>query len=141
MKRMIAAAMLVLPGLALGQEMRPGLWEYTTTVAMPGVKGAAQKHSSQHCVTPQEVKDKSAFKSQLDPKMGCSMSDFRQNGSQFSYKVACKGEMKMTGSVSGNATPEAMNMNMEMDMSGMKGMGAMRQSISARRIGECKPKG
>jgi len=33
MKRMIAAAVLALPGLALGQEMRPGLWEYTTSVA------------------------------------------------------------------------------------------------------------
>jgi hypothetical protein len=30
-----------------------------------------------------------------------------------------------------------MTMNMEMDMSAMKGMGGMKQAVTARRLGEC----
>jgi hypothetical protein len=104
---------------------------------MPGKKAGTQTHKQQQCITTEQVKDKSAFRSQLDPKMGCGMSDFRQDGSRFSYKVACKGAVTMNGTVSGNATPDAMSMTMDMDMQAGKGVGAIRQSMTGRRLGEC----
>jgi hypothetical protein len=133
----IAALALGFPAAAQAQEMRPGLWEFTTQFTVPG-KAGAQKTTRQQCITPGEVKDKSAFKPPLDPKMGCSMTDFKQDGSRFSYKVACKGQVTLTGSVSGESTPNAMSMNMDMDMTNMKGMGTMKQAMTARRLGECK---
>jgi hypothetical protein len=120
------------------QTMRPGLWEFTINMTMPGGKKAGtQTRKHQQCITPEQVKDKSAFNSQMDPKMGCSMSDFKQDGSKFSYKLACTGQLKMTGTASGAATPDAMTMNTEMDMSAMKGAGVIKQAITGRRLGEC----
>ena len=130
-------AALALCAPAHAQEMRPGLWEFTTNVSLPGKKAGTQVRRHQQCITPAEVKDKSAFRSQLDPKLGCTMSDFRQDGSRFSYRVACKGQLSMTGRVDGNVLPDAMSMNMEMDMSAMKGAGTVKQSMTARRLGEC----
>jgi hypothetical protein len=137
-KTLAALALLAAAAPAHAQEMRPGLWEFNTVFSLPGKAPGAQKMTRKQCLTPNDVKDKSAMKGSLDPKLGCSMSDFKQDGSQFSYKVACKGQATMTGTVSGTATADAMSMNMDMDMSAMKGMGTMKQSVSARRIGDCK---
>ena len=138
-KAIVTLALLASASLAHAQQMRPGMWEFTSNFNMAG-KSGGQKTTRQQCITPSDVKDNAALKSQLDPKLGCAMSDFKQDGGQFSYKVACKGQMAMTGTVSGNATPDSMTMNMDMDMSAMKGMGTMKQSVTGRRIGECTAK-
>ncbi len=43
----------------------------------------------------------------------------------------------MTGKVSGTSAPDSMTVNMEMNMA-QSGMGSMKQTITGKRIGDCK---
>jgi hypothetical protein len=140
MSRPLSVSLLGLAAFsAQAQEIKPGLWQYTVQMNMPGVPAGAHKQSFQRCVTPREVQDKSAFM-RSDPGSQCAMSDFRQEGAQFSYNVSCKGQPSMTGKVTGTSTPESMNVNMDMTMTPAPapGMGNMKQTMSARRVGDCK---
>jgi cytoskeletal protein CcmA (bactofilin family) len=64
------------------------------------------------------------------------MKDLAQSGSQFSYKVACTKPQKIDGAVKGSVTATGMTMDMTMEMAGMAG--TVTQSITARRLGDCK---
>jgi len=128
-------------GAAHAQEMRPGLWQYTMTMNIPGMPAGAgpQSHSVQHCVTPKDVQDKSAFRPKGDDAGKCAISDFRQQGNQFSYTIACKGEMSMTGAVKGSHTADTMTVDMDMKLTpAREGMSSIKQSMTAKRIGDCK---
>jgi hypothetical protein len=140
MKRALCAGVLGLAALsASAQEIKPGLWQYDVQMSMPGLPAGAQKQSFQRCITPKEVQDKSAFM-RSDPGSQCSMSDFRQEAARFSYTVSCKGQPAMTGKVSGTSTPESMSVNMDMTLNPAPapGMGSMKQTMSARRVGDCR---
>jgi hypothetical protein len=135
---LVFAAALAVSTAAIAQEIKPGLWQYSVSMNIPGMPAGAHTQSFQRCVTPKEVQDKSAYM-RSDSKSQCKMSDFKQQGGQFSYNVACKGDMSMTGKVSGKTTPDTMNVNTEFTLSPPQaGMGSMKQTMSGKRIGECK---
>jgi hypothetical protein len=66
----------------------------------------------------------------------CQIKDLTQSGGQFSYKMACTKPQKMEGTAKGSHSASGMTMDMTMTMAGMPG--PMTQSISARRVGDCK---
>ena len=66
----------------------------------------------------------------------CQIKDLTQSSGQFSYKMACTKPQKMDGIAKGSQSSTGMTMDMTMTMAGMPG--PMTQSITARRIGDCK---
>ena len=58
-----------------------------------------------------------------------------QSGGQFSYKMSCTKPQKLDGAVKGTFTATGMTMDMTMSM---PDDGPMTQTITAKRIGDCK---
>jgi hypothetical protein len=141
MKRNIASvtiaafALLALPLTAVAG-LTPGLYEYTVKMNMPGMPANAQgmpPQIVQRCVTAKDIASKGYGAPRADSD--CQIQDMKENGGQFSYKIACTKPQKMDGTVKGSLTATTMTMDTTMAMGGH---GTMTQSTTAKRIGDCK---
>lgn len=91
----LAGASLSQPSMATSAEMiKPGLWEITTTMEMPGMPFQSPPQTVRHCVTPQEAKD---VEKSLPISKGCKITDFRSSANKINWKVECTGEMAGKG--------------------------------------------
>ena len=90
----------------------------------------------QRCLTAKDVAGSKGFEMPPGPGSDCQMKDLVQSGGKFSYKMSCSKPQKLDGAVQGAMTPGGMTMDMTMNMDGMPG--AMTQSITAKRISDCK---
>jgi hypothetical protein len=122
--------------LCASAAMTPGLYEYSVKMNVPGAPAGMPAQTSQRCLTSKDVDGNKAYEMPPNPNSDCQMKDLAQSGSQFSYKVACTKPQKIDGAVKGNVTSTGMTMDMTMDMAGMSG--TVTQSITARRLGDCK---
>jgi hypothetical protein len=131
----IALLTVALSWTALAQTqspMRPGNWEVTMKMSMPGMEMPPMKQT--HCVTPDMVKDPQASIPKGPATGDCKMTDYKLTASTATYTMTCTkpqpmtmvGEMKYSGS-------DAYTGNVSMDMSGQK----MSMTFDAKRIGEC----
>lgn len=137
MKRFIWPGLLVGLVLALpsgaaagGEFMRPGLWEITTTLEMPGMPFQPPPQTMRHCYTPQEV--------QNDPvpmDSSCEIRDLKTSGSKTTWAFVCKGEAAGTGEGEivylGDSAYEGWS---RMRVQGM----TMTTKYQGKRIGACK---
>ena len=122
MKRLLTTPALTLalgvPFALAAETMKPGLWEVSSEMsggnmpAMPklsdaqrkqmeaaGVKmpaggGKGMSFSSKVCITPEQAKKGTPPD---DPNMKCEQTDVKTSGKTTSWKVACTGQQKMTG--------------------------------------------
>ena len=137
--------------------IRPGLWESKVTVEkfeMPGMPpemsermktmmAQNQEHSSQNCLTPEDVKrPKEDFF--VGKNNECRYDHFTMAGGKIDAAMRCGGKhgesqlMQMAGTYS----PESYRMQTSMKMQGgstPEGSMNMTMRIEANRIGECKP--
>lgn len=107
-----AAALLLMPGVALAGHGKAGLWNVSTTMDMGGVQmppeamarmkqmgmamPSARTFSSQICMTAAEVNsDKLPPTGRNDS--GCTTHLLSQTGSSMAAETVCTGEMKGTG--------------------------------------------
>lgn len=130
----IATAAFALP-LTASAQMKPGMYEYTMTMNIPGGP-AMPPRTSQRCMTASDLEGGKAYQAPQNPGSDCKISDMRENGGKFSYKMACTKPQKLDGTVQGSYTPAGMTMDMTMTMADMPG--PMTQSITAKRLGDCK---
>jgi hypothetical protein len=136
MKRsFILAAVALASPLAAQAAMSPGLFEYTIKMNMPGAPSMPTQ-SMQQCLTAKDVAGNKAFEMPANKDSDCQIKDLTQSGGQFSYKMACTKPQKLEGSAKGSHSATGMTMDMTMTMAGMPG--PMTQSITARRVGDCK---
>lgn len=139
MKRVL----ILVTGLAAGAvgaappAMKPGLWEVTTSMEMPGMPQAMPPAKMQHCYRPDEVKDLRKTLPEQQ-KANCKTSDWKQSGNTATWKMSCGGEMPMTmtGSMTYDGDRYGGVIKATMDHGGQKMN--MTQKIDARRIGDCK---
>src|SRR5687768_17771339 len=134
-RQLIFGALALASPLASHAAMSPGLYEYTIKMNMPGAP-AMPTQSMQQCLTAKDVAGNKAFEMPASKDSDCQIRDLTQSGGQFSYKMACTKPQKMDGSAKGSHSATGMTMDMTMTMAGMPG--PMTQSISARRVGDCK---
>ncbi|MCM2266090.1 MAG: DUF3617 domain-containing protein [Desulfuromonadales bacterium] len=110
--------------------MKPGLWEITTSVEMPGMPFQAPPQTMRHCYTAQEVKEQPVPKDEQ-----CKVTDLKSSGSKVTWKVECKGEMAGKGEgeiiYQGDSAYEGKT---RMQTQGM----TMAMKYKAKRLGECK---
>ena len=129
-----ASVLFALPLTLAAAGLTPGMYEYTTTMNIPGMPAGMGTHVSQHCLTQKDISSNNAFNSSRDPNSDCQIKDFSERGNQFSYKVSCTKPQKMDGAIKGTFTSTNMTMDMTMAMDG----GSMSQTTTAKRIGDCK---
>jgi hypothetical protein len=128
-----AFAFCVLPLVSTAANLTPGMYEYTTTMNMPGMPAGMGTHVSQQCLTQKDIASNNAFNGSRDPNSDCQMKDFSESGNQFSYKMSCTKPQKMDSIVKGTFTSTSMTMDMTMAMNGRP----MSQTTTVKRIGDC----
>lgn len=134
MNRLFATiALSLVAGLVFAQEMKPGLWEITTTMKMQGMQMPGQKFT--HCYTAQDV----ASGKQYSGDQKCTISNLKTAGGNVSYDMACTTDGgKMSGSVKGSMSPAAYTFDQKIRITPDQGMGEMHQTMTGRRLGDCK---
>jgi hypothetical protein len=121
--------------LAQTSPMRPGNWQVTMKMSMPGIKMEMPPITTSHCVTADMVKDpQSAIPKGPNANNDCKVSDYRFTANTATYKMMCTkptpmnaiGEMKYSGT-------DAYTGTMTMESQGQ----TMTMSYDAKRLGEC----
>ena len=135
----IALLSVALSWTALAQTqspMRPGSWQVTMKMNMPGM-GEMPPMTQTQCVTPAMVKDPQGSVPKGPDGSDCKMSDYKFTASTATYKLTCTKPTAMTmlGEMKYNGT-DAYTGTMTMDASGQK----MTMSFDAKRLGECAAK-
>lgn len=121
--------------LAHAQEMKPGLWEVSTSMKMMGMQMPGGKFT--HCYTAKDVAEGKQY--QGDGQNPCKITNMKASGGNISYDMNCTMEGgKMTGSVKGKMSATAYTFEQKMRMTPDQGMGDMHTTIQGRRLGDCK---
>ena len=114
----LGVAALTAPVSGQSQKSKPGLWEISTSVSMPGMPamGNMGAHTSQVCVT-QEMIDKYGGPTSSPGRGNCQMTNVQLTASGMTADMTCSGGMNMTGTVKttfvdANTTKTTMNMKM-----------------------------
>jgi len=128
---LLAGALLsVASPLQAADSMKPGLWEITTSMEMPGMPFQPPPQTVRHCYTPQEVKEQPVPKDEQ-----CKVTDLKSSGSKVSWKLECTGEA--AGKGEGEITYQG-----DSAYEGKSRMQTQRMTMSmkykARRLGDCK---
>lgn len=109
--------------------MKPGMYDYTVKMEMPGMPFAMPPQNFQSCVKQEDVDKGKQYQTQRD--QDCQVSNLKQSAGKASFDIACKdgttghadytfGDASMTGKtvMTREGTPMTMNM-------------------SAKRVGDC----
>ena len=115
---------------AAAPNMKPGLWEVTVKMEMPGMPQGMQAQTTQRCITAKDLDDPRKVGPGADPRTAsqCEVSNYRMQGNTASWDMACKGPEQMKGS--GSMTYQGDRYS---------GVNKMTMSYAGRYVGECKP--
>ena len=115
--------------------MRPGNWEVTMEMDMPGMPMKMPPMKTTRCVTQQEIDSPNRglpSGPQKNPN-DCKITDYKQSGNTVSWNVACAGQQPMTGSgelrFNGDAYDGIIKMMMNQQQMAMK--------MAGKRLGDC----
>ena len=135
MKLVFAIAALVsLPTAVLaGNGIRPGMWEVTSKMEMPGMPMAMPATTVKHCYTKEDVKDQ---KKVISRDKNCTMTDFKASGNKVNWKMKCTG--KGAGTFSGETvfSGDSYDSVMKMQADAAKGH-QMTMKVKGKRVGNC----
>ena len=114
--------------------MRPGSWEVTVKMSMPGMNMEMPPMTQTQCVTADMIKDPQASVPKGPGGGDCKVSDYKFTANTATYKMVCTkptpmtatGEMKYSGT-------DAYVGTITIDSSGQK----MSMSYDAKRVGDC----
>ncbi|HVG55576.1 MAG TPA: DUF3617 family protein [Vicinamibacterales bacterium] len=129
-------AVVAVPLLSQSQ-MRPGRWEITTQMDMPGMPVKMPPQKVTRCVTPEEA---NAPANTLGDPGGrgrggsnCKVTDQKIDGNKVTWKMACTGADAMTGEgelvFKGDSYAGKMSMSMA--------QGQMTMQYTGTRVGDC----
>lgn len=115
--------------------MRPGRWEVTMQMEMPGMPMAMPAMKNTRCVTQQDI-DSPGRGLPSGPEKNpneCKVSDYKVSGSTVTWTMACTGQPSMTGTgelrFTGDAYEGLVKMTMDQQQMTMK--------MSGKRLGDC----
>lgn len=115
--------------------MRPGNWEVTMQMDMPGMPVKMPPMKTTQCVTQQQIDSPNRglpSGPQKNPN-DCKITDYKASGNTVSWNVACTGQQPMTGTgelrFDGDAYDGVIKMAMNQQQMTMK--------MAGRRLGDC----
>ena len=132
---MLCVMPLAATAASASAELSPGQYEYTIKMNMPGVPNLPVQ-TVLHCISAKDVAGNMAFQAPPTPNTDCKTTDMNQSAGQFSYKISCTKPERMDSTVKGTFTGTALTMDMTMVSAKMPG--PMTQTITAKRVGDCK---
>jgi hypothetical protein len=118
--------------------IRPGNWEVTMQMEMPGMNVQMPEMKTTHCVTAEDLKRDPSSGLPMgmnDPKNPCKISDYKDVGGNISWKMTCSGAQPMTGSGEMVVKDDAYTGLIAMDSP----RGVMTMKTTGKRLGACTP--
>ena len=132
----IATLLFVNVVLAKGVNIKPGKWEFKTTVNSPMMPDA-QVRTDTRCITVEEANSDPL--ATLVEKGGCKILSRKESGNTIEFEVECGGGMgnkvRGKGHFTANGTTATGKMEMTMNMGGQSM--TMKQEWDGKRIGKC----
>ncbi len=128
------AALLPAATLAADQAMKPGMYDYTVKMEMPGMPFQMSPQNFQRCVTQADVDKGKQYDNQSDRGKDCEVKNLKQSAGKTTFDLACKDGT--TGTAEYTAAGEGMNGKTVMRMKDQPQ--SMTMNMSARRVGDCK---
>ena len=132
----LAVTALHFPAAAQTNPMRPGRWEVTMQMEMPGMPMQMPAMTNARCVTQQEIDSPNRGLPSGPNKNpnDCKMSDYKVSGNVVTWTMACTGQQPMTGSgelkFNGDSYDGLVKMMMDQQQMTMK--------MSGKRLGDCQ---
>lgn len=144
MKKLSLALIAGLAGLAAspavaGGHLKPGKYEVTVKMEMPGSPVAIPETRSSFCVTPKDAEDDKSL-AQRSQREGsdCKVTDWKMDGNKSSWTMECTGKQKMKGSGEMVFSTDGYESTMKMHIEEAKrGPMDMTQHMKAKRVGDC----
>lgn len=137
MKRMSVCAVVLsvlLPAAVFAAEgMRPGMWETTTTMDMPGMPMKMAPTTVKHCYTAEEVKDQ---KKVISSNKDCTVTDVKRSGNKVTWKMKCTGQNPGTFSGETVFSGDSYVSTMQRESQGGQGM-SVNMKVEGKRVGNC----
>lgn len=127
---MVLAAGLPLAALADKPAMKPGLWEYTMKMEMPGMPFAMPPIKTQRCLKQDEIDRGDQYSK--DENSDCQVKNLKQGATGASYDVACKDGT--TGRYDFTSGADSMTGKGVTDTQGTK----VTTNFASKRLGDCK---
>ena len=130
--RLFAIIALATPLAAVAADagMKPGLYDYTVKMDIPGMPFAMPPQSFQHCLTQADVDSGKQYENQQNKD--CAVKNLKQSAGKATFDLACKDGT--TGTAEYALTGDGMSGKTVMSKDGHP----MTLNMSARRAGDCK---
>ncbi len=143
-QRAFAAVLgLAVPALCTADALaiRPGEWEVTVQMNMPGMPVQMPPQTTTYCLTEEQARDpKRAMEKLNESGSNCRMKNFEQSGNSANWTVECTGPQ--AAQAEGNMTfngRDAYQGSMQMTVNGPQGPMVMTHTMRGRRVGDCPP--
>jgi hypothetical protein len=136
MKKMSVLAVVVLvllpAAVPAAGGIRPGMWEITSAMELPGMPMGMPPTTVKHCYTADDVKDE---KKMISRDKNCTVTDFKRSGNKVAWKMKCTG--KNAGTFTGESvfSGDSYTSAMKMESEG-KGR-TMNMKVNGKRVGNC----
>lgn len=121
--------------------MRPGLWEMTTRMQMPGMPYQMPARTFRRCITQADLdKNHGVPKPQTHGDMTCTMANFTRSGNTLNYTMKCTGkdgDMQFDGSTTMDSR-DAYHGTMHMTGTAEGHAMDMTGKTQGKRIGDCQ---
>jgi hypothetical protein len=127
----LLALAFVLPAAAADSPQKPGKWKITMEMEMPGMPVKMPPVTTEVCITAEDLKDPQRSVPN-DPKMKCTVSDYKIDGKTASWSLECP-QQKITGTGQITYAEDTYTGSMKMKM----GEHEMSTKYSGKWIGEC----
>jgi hypothetical protein len=126
--------LLALPvaALAADQAMKPGLYDYTVKMEMPGMPFEMPAQKFQHCLTQADMDKGKQYDNQSDRGSDCEVKNLKQSAGKASFDLACKDGT--TGKAEYTFSGDGMSGKTVITREGTP----MTMAMSAKRAGDCK---
>ena len=113
--------------------MKPGNYEYTVKMEMPGMPFAMPPQTINHCLTQADVDKGKQYQTNNDQDNGgCEIKNMKQSAGKATFDMACKDGT--TGKAEYAFTKDSMTGKTVMTREGQP----MNMNMSAKRTGDCK---
>jgi len=128
------------PLFAAGPAMKPGMWEITTTMEVPGMPMAIPPTTRTQCYAKKDVDDPKKVAPNASRKdENCALTDHKVTGNKVTWSVQCQGKRAGSGTgemvLKGDSYEGTIKMNSH---DPRRGEMQMTQHIKGRRVGDCK---
>jgi len=128
----IAVGLASVAALAADKGMKPGLYDYTVKMEMPGMPFAMPAQNFQNCVKQEDVDKGEQYKQHDDRNKQCETKNLKQEAGKASFDIACKDGT--TGHADYTFDGNSMTGKTVMNHDGHP----MIMNMSAKRSGDCK---